>query len=263
MGNMGITRTTAQAGLEYITTIGFAFIIIAIVIGIIYFYYTSTQSVANTCVFNYGIYCNDFLIGTPPGTSNSLLALYMSNMQNYPVADPSLIANVSGKNVTGQCFTNYALPGGAIICNATLPNALPDGTNIAGKLYVKSSLCPNGNAITCNSQPREIYSGTFSAHSTTLSTNEQIAISVTETQLPIINSSKVIKITSTVKLFGTSVPGATIQLSANVPSIVITPSSGTTDTFGNVTSYMVVSKSQSSNVLVQATFGSASNSITV
>ena len=55
----------AQSAMEYLTTYGWAILIVAIVVAILYFY-TSVPSniVNNSCTFVSGAYCNDMIIGT-------------------------------------------------------------------------------------------------------------------------------------------------------------------------------------------------------
>ena len=252
----------AQSAMELLTTYGSALIIIAIITIFFFLYFSGAQAVTpNSCTMTYGANCNDFIVGK----SNSITAVLMffSSTLNYPVANPVLYANVSGTQFKGLCEPSYILPGGAIICNATMPGSISQMTSYSGSLELVDSLCANGNALTCTT-PVQHYSGTFSGHPTSITANEPtVLLSLSQATLPRVNNSIITKIMVNAKLKGYNIPGATIPITTNSPVTILNPTIGTTDANGNSTYYMISNHGLSGNVLVTATFTSATSNIVV
>ena len=252
----------AQSAMELMTTYGSALIIIAIITIFFFLYFSGAQAVTpNGCTMTYGANCNEFIVGK----SNSITAVLMffSSTLNYPVANPVLYANVSGTQFKGLCEPSYILPGGAIICNATMPGSISQMTSYSGRLELVDSLCANGNALTCTT-PVQHYSGTFSGHPTSITANEPtVLLSLSQATLPRVNNSIITKIMVNAKLKGYNIPGATIPITTNSPVTILNPTIGTTDANGNSTYYMISNHGLSGNVLVTATFTSATSNIVV
>ncbi len=113
--------------MEYMTTYGWAILLIAIMITLLYFYITVPYTIApNSCIFSIGANCNDMVFGTSPSHATEI-GLFLSNSQPYPILNPSLTASINGKNYTftNDCKPSYVLPGGEMICILPLPISSP------------------------------------------------------------------------------------------------------------------------------------------
>ena len=109
-------RMRTQAAIEYLTTYGWALLIIAIAAILLYIYVLApSASAPNTCMFNTGeAYCRDAIFSS--NSVGSTVVLIISNQQQYPVASPVFLINVQGTgNVTGTCSPGYVLSGGALL----------------------------------------------------------------------------------------------------------------------------------------------------
>jgi len=110
-----------QSAVEYLITYGWAILLAAISILILYVFVLAPSAIApNTCSFVYGAYCQDMILGS--NSISSKIALFLTNTQHYPIVNPQVSINISNiGTVNGKCLPNYVLPGGAIICNVTMP----------------------------------------------------------------------------------------------------------------------------------------------
>ncbi|MDE1833218.1 MAG: hypothetical protein KGH58_02250, partial [Candidatus Micrarchaeota archaeon] len=77
----------AQSAMEYLTTYGWAILIVGIVTAILYLYSTTPTTVVPTsCIFVTGAYCNAIVVGANPVTHATTVALFLTNSQPYPIA---------------------------------------------------------------------------------------------------------------------------------------------------------------------------------
>jgi len=249
-----------QSALEYLITYGWAVLLAAIFVSILYLFVFAPSAVApSTCSFAYGAYCQDMILGS--NSISSKIALFLTNTQQYPIVNPQVSINISNiGTVNGKCLPSYVLPGGAIICNVTMPTtAISTGTLVSGKLYLSAIPCPSGNVTTCTSGQRQTYIGNFNSHAspllagTTLSISVSAANSTTATGIPD-------QVIANVKLLGYPISGATINFTAN-QSVKFNPSVATTDSSGNA--YTYITGVQPGKVKVFATFGNVSANTTL
>jgi hypothetical protein len=200
MANRGYTKRytkarpnyrKGQSTIEYLITYGWAVLLAAISVSMLYLFVFAPSALApSTCSFAYGAYCQDMILGS--NSISSKIALFLTNTQQYPIVNPQVSINISNIGiVNGKCLPSYVLPGGAIICNVTMPTtAISTGTLVSGKLYLSAIPCPSGNVTTCTSGQRQTYVGNFNSHaspllaSTTLSISVSAANSTTATGIP-------------------------------------------------------------------------------
>ncbi|MFP3278597.1 MAG: hypothetical protein RXO43_03535, partial [Candidatus Micrarchaeota archaeon] len=111
----------SQTSTEYLITYGWAILLATVSILILYLFVFAPSAIApNTCSFAYGAYCQDMILGS--NSISSKVALFLTNTQHYPILNPQISINISNIGiVNGKCLPSYVLPGGAIICNVTLP----------------------------------------------------------------------------------------------------------------------------------------------
>ncbi len=265
-----------QTSVEFISTYGFAILIIAIVLGAIYVFVLAPQkSPPSSCTFSPGTYCNDILI-----TSNSQglhAIILLTNSQQYPIVNPSVAINTSQYNAKGLCSPNYVAPGGAIFCNVTLTtqNSLQAGTLLVGSVSLIGTSCPGKIASSCASSPKQTYTGSFTTHTELASTSlPQIVISV-ENSTQYANGVPD-KITASINYYGYALTGATINFTIEsetsglnaqlVPGIATTSSNGTALSYissTNMGTANVVASFGSYNAMLTVTFTAPPSSYTV
>ena len=122
----------AQSAMEFLTTYGWAIIILVVVLAFIVFLLSSLNSaVPNTCIFNSGFSCSDFLIESNSISTSVLLLL--SNTAKYPIESATVSANISTLGqIVAHCSPGYILPGGDLICIGTTSNTLKNNINLNG-----------------------------------------------------------------------------------------------------------------------------------
>ncbi len=247
-----------QTSVEFITTYGFAILIIAIVLGAIYLFVLAPQKTTpSSCTFSPGTYCNDLLV-----TSNSQglhAIILLTNSQQYPLLNPSISINASQYSANGLCSPNYVAPGGAIFCNVTLTtlSTTPAGSPIAGSVYLTGTSCPGKIASACTSSPKQTYAGSFNTHTELASTSTpQIVISVqNSTQY---SNGVPDKITASMNYFGYALAGATINFTLHSQTsglnAALAPKMATTNANGTAQSF--VSAINTGTATIMASFGS-------
>ncbi len=181
-----IGEKKAQSAMEYLLTYSWALLVIAIIISLLLYFTLAPSYIApSSCTFVSGAYCKGMIFA-----SNSLgtkVGIFLSNLQTIPLLNPTLSLNVSGTTYAGTCMPSFVLPGGAIICNVTLPQkALALGALESGKIYLSAIPCPSGNATLCKTSAPQTYLGGFTAHVSPLfsSTTATISLSVLNTSQP-------------------------------------------------------------------------------
>ncbi|MDE1832955.1 MAG: hypothetical protein KGH58_00880, partial [Candidatus Micrarchaeota archaeon] len=256
----------AQSAVEYLTTYGWAILIIGIITTILYLYSTTpTTIVPTTCVFVSGTYCNAMVVGSNSTTHATTVALFLTNSQPYPIAKPYLFAQLNGANTTqAKCSPDYVIQAGSMVCVLNLPVKTSFGQFLAGRLYLNATYCglnvSYSRANLCSGAPRETYTGKFTSHVEPLiGTNTTITLTArNSTQLA--NNAKD-PLIATVKLLGYPVHGATVNFTANVPGYAISPNYTTTNTTGQALSY--ISGTKTGNVLVTAAYAGISANTTI
>ncbi|MGC9157284.1 MAG: hypothetical protein ACP5GD_03830, partial [Candidatus Micrarchaeia archaeon] len=173
----------AQSAMEYLLTYSWAILIIAIIISLLLYFTLAPFYIApNSCTFVRGVYCKGMIFAS--NALSTKVGMFLSNLQSYPLLNPTVSLNVSGVAYAGTCLPSFVLPGGAIICNVTLPQkALALGALESGKIYLSAIPCPSGNATLCKTSAPQTYLGGFTAHVSPLfsSTTATISLSVLNT----------------------------------------------------------------------------------
>src|SRR5574337_881936 len=113
----------AQSAMEYLVTYGWAILIIAIVVSLLYLYVIVPSTVVpSSCSFVSGAYCNNIIVGTNLQTHVTKLAVFLTNTQQYPLANPALVVRTGSINSTPYaCSPTFVLAGGSVVCTVTLP----------------------------------------------------------------------------------------------------------------------------------------------
>jgi len=251
--------------MEYLSTYGWAIIVIVVIAGFIYLYAGAPETAPPTvCSFISGVYCNAIVVGSNAITKVATVGIFLINSQPYPIANPRLFAKMNGQNTTTvQCSPNYVLAGGSLVCSISLSNIASVGQFLAGQLYLNATYCGlqvnYSQANLCSSAPRETYAGSFSSHVEPLiGTNTLITLSV-QNSTQIANGT-LDPLIATVKLLGYPLPGGTVNFSTNSVGYPINPNATITNDTGKALSY--ISGTKSGNVVVSAWYdGYVSNTV--
>jgi len=243
--------------MEYLTTYGWAILIVGVITAILYLYSTTpTTIVPASCVFISGVYCNAMVIGVNPTTHATTVALFLTNSQPYPLANPYLFVQLNGANSTGiSCSPHYALAAGSMVCILPLSTKTSLGQFLAGRAYLNATYCglnPNySHSNLCKGSPKETYAGRFQSHVEPLiNTNSTITLTVQNSTQPANNAHD--PLIATVKLLGYPLRGATVNFTTNSIGYTISPNYTTTNTTGKALSAIWGSKT--GNVVVTASY---------
>jgi len=267
--NVSSKEKKLQAASEYLMIYIWAILTIVIIIILFRLLVLAPSSIVpSSCSFSYGAYCQDLIMGS--NALASKVVILLTNTQQYPIINPQLVINASNVGImTGTCYPNFVLPGGAIICNATVSQkAISLGTLVSGKMYLSAIPCPSGNASSCSTNTRQTYIGNFNTHTSQLLSATTVTISIS-----VLNSTQAANnvpdpVTATVKLLGYPISGATVNFTAtNITTgaklqyISLKPSIATTNSNGNVTSF--VSTSTPGFAKITASFAGVSKSVII
>jgi hypothetical protein len=228
--------------MEFLVTYGWAVLIIAVAISVVYIYFSFPQNAAPpTCSFTDGVMCNDFILGSNLSTHATQIEMFIVNSQPYPIKYPEIYAGVSNLNSTiYSCYPNFVLPGGSILCNAKLPVNTSLGQFISGTLYFNATSCtsPNDKTIAmCTGGSNQTYIGNF-AGKTQQFTPFSITINlmaVNSTQTP--NNQKDMLLAD-VEISGQPFTGATVNFTQNDSSYTLHPNITITNQSGIAVSYV-------------------------
>ena len=162
-----------QSAFEFITTYGWAILILAVVITLLYYFIgIPSTSVPNKCQFLFGSNCQG-IIATSLASSTKM-TLVITNAQSYPIFNPLIkVATDSYGNLSAACLPSNALvnPGSEIICNVTIPQKISPGTTITGTIYLNITACPSGNIKNCQPEQLQTYKGNIITRVTSQSSN--------------------------------------------------------------------------------------------
>jgi hypothetical protein len=266
-----------QASIEYLAMYGIAVLVILVALVFLYSFLTlPSTSVPNTCQFTQAAICVDSVIGTNTVTSNTAVALFIENTEDYAMTSPNVIVRIGSSNSSlygTQCQPNYIKPGGVVLCLVNLTQKTAVDTMLNGNLYLIANNCGISNGSNCVGAMRETYVGTFSGHTQAIeSYRPSITISSTQNTLPP-NGQKAILIAN-VSFLGSRVTGATVNFTADntVPILggeicgstnTMIPCSSFSNSNGQGTAQSNIWSFRPVVVKVYATFAGASASLTI
>lgn len=258
----GKSGMLSQSGLEYLITYGWAILLVAIIVGVFYYFVVLPFSIVPTiCSVASGLKCDDVVVGSSGGSANVVLLL--TNTQPFAIQNITASIGISGRNTTARCLTGYASPGGSVICVVKVPQGYSAGQLLAGVIRINAQYCALAqeqfNRTSCNSAPREVYAGSFSVHSSGLFT-PSVKINLQASPNPGIQGS-LTAVKATVTLGNYPIRGATLNFTSNSSSFSVNPKLVSTDSFGNATAY--VYPSIAGNALITANYSNATGSVAV
>ncbi len=156
-----------QSAMEFMSTYGWAFLLLAVMIIALYYFITIPSQVSpQRCSFAYAITCEWVNVGT--NTLGTVAQLYLVNGQPY-----DLIGNIIATATISQagtantvCSTSNVLQGGVILCNIMMPSKIKAGKNIVGTLLINTSVCISGPISSCEATQPVSYIGNFTSYVT-------------------------------------------------------------------------------------------------
>ncbi|MEM0200816.1 MAG: hypothetical protein QXD23_00205 [Candidatus Micrarchaeaceae archaeon] len=235
-----------QSAIEFLTTYGWAIIILIIVLAFVVYLLTSLNTVVpNTCTFNSGFSCTDFLVET--NSLSSTVLMLLSNNQNYPITSATAVVNLSSiGTVVAHCLPTYVIPGGDILCTGTTSNIIGNNVDLSGKATVNASECISiSNPVACTQKYNINYTATLNTKTTTYANNIcSISLSfttgtITGVQYPL---------SAEVTLNGNPISGATVNFSSSSNYLSITPHYENTVDNGTATTHIFAEASGSYTV---------------
>ena len=251
----------AQAAIEFLTTYGWAILILMIVLAFAFYLLSSQASITSTiCTINSGFKCTEFLVES--NTISSTVLFFLNNIQQYPVKGTTVTANISSiGTVTAKCIPNFVLPGGDMLCTGSLSQTFSNTLSIGGKISVNSTICTDiSNPISCNKKYPINYSGTLYTRVVGYAP-QQCSISISSnTESPGINI--LYPVHAIVKMNNNPIPGATVNFSSTSSSLKISPSFINTETNGTATTY-VTSTSTGSNTITASFYNTCATSLSL
>ncbi len=266
------TGLAGQSALEFIFNYAWAFIIIAIVLGVfIYFLGLPSTIIPTQCYFGTGITCRGMII-----SSNAISPQYTSinmifvNAQPYDLELPTnvLFSMSQYGLIHGSCTPQNAIEGGAILCGGTTSEYISNTTLLKGTVAVYTEICLTGTENNCHSERPTTYVGNFSEyvgqHTSNLPANVLLSASATS-----ISSGTQIALTAYVTMLGIPLEGGLVAFSTNAlrscsscsQYATATPEYALANTAGDATSYF--NAVAEGSYLVTASFAGVSNSIII
>ncbi|MCL5430398.1 MAG: YncE family protein [Candidatus Marsarchaeota archaeon] len=162
----------AQSAIEYLATYGWALLIIVIAIAMILLFITVPSGAAsNACSFTTSIVkCNDFVLGSNTASQTTTFAINITNMQQYPIENPTLVVSILNNNYTvSTCAPQYVAAGGSILCYGSMPVSTSYGQLFSGSMYLGISNCALSsnyiNSGECSNPQGQTILGHYVGHS--------------------------------------------------------------------------------------------------
>ena len=270
------SNSHAQSAFEYLVTYGWALLVLALVL-VILFYFTSVPSkvVPNTCQFTTGAFCEDIVLGSVATTHATVVAFISTNMRKYPVMNPALTIVQNGVNSTPiACSPDFVLPGGAIFCEVNTQIKSNPYQFVASSLYLSAVYCgfsatPGTPAGCANGGVRESYSGSFAGSTQPISSTSLLSISLSAANPVQPANGSADALTATVRLMGYPVTGASVGFNATYASNgtdALPPfalKSGFSDTNSTGTAVDSIWGTVPGNLTVTASYGNHSASVPI
>jgi hypothetical protein len=266
---IGVSR--AQSAVDFLVTYGWALLLLALVLVVLYAYVSLPPNIApGTCNFYSGMSCTDMVL-----SSNGLI-MFLVNSQSFPISTPTLYASINNRNtITASCVPNFVLPGGVMSCTINaLPVSTPLGTLSNGYVYLSAAYCglatnyaTTGNCITA---PTLTYSGSFTAHTepqqNPIPYASNYIIYVSAKYATLSHGTTLDPFYTQVMLGNSPVAGETVSFTINNNAFYLQPITTLTNMTGNALGY-VWGGGGAGRVTVTATLGSTSgtpsNTVTI
>ena len=245
----------SQSALEFLSGYIWAFIIIAIIMGAIYYILALPSSIIPTsCSITGGLDCKGLVVGAKAGTTQ--FDAVIVNSQQYDLIGPtSLIFNVSGYgNVIATCSPANVISGGTAVCSGSISTSIPISSTIRGPIRVSTSVCLSGNVNRCSAIAPTLYLGNFSSEvGAYTSGNIPVSIALYVASTSVAAGSQDL-VTANIKMFNAPAASAGVTFTTNSPSYAtLSPEYALSNPNGNATAEFTATAGGTYNVI--ATYG--------
>ncbi|MGC8586633.1 MAG: hypothetical protein ACP5K5_03790 [Candidatus Micrarchaeia archaeon] len=156
-------RKRAQSAIEFISTYAYMLLIIAVVLLLLFMYFSLPKSIMpTTCNFYSGFDCKDAIYANT--STGSELVVFATDMMPGIVNTSSFSAYLGYANSTsGYCAPSFALAGQEIYCVAFFNSKAVLGRSYSGTFKIKANYCAPGSSsisnATCPSGITYTYAG--------------------------------------------------------------------------------------------------------
>ncbi|MCL4403181.1 MAG: hypothetical protein M1500_03510 [Candidatus Marsarchaeota archaeon] len=268
---IGRSQNKGQTSIEYAAVIVWSLVVVSVVIVGIYFYVPTnpTGSEAQTCSFDTGAHCYDFMLGANSSANSATLVLLADNQNQYPLVNPQLMISMNGFNTSPMsCTPGYIAPGESFVCTATVwGSGLSAGKYFRAPVYLKAQYCGmnssyiSGTAANCLGAPAETYEGSVEGYAVKQVTNP-VRITLSAQTYNAVADGSYDNVYAAVTIFGTPIHSAGINFTVNNTAFGISSPFVMSAANGGIATTDVYSN-QTGNVLVSATYGSYTANITI
>ena len=160
-----------QSAIEFLSTYGFVFIVIAVVIAVIFFLATSAQTNFSVQCSGFGGFtCNYASYYTNRTYAYTVATISLSNSQSVPLNISNVSMTIGSTTVNGLCSPTFIYPGEVGICAAVFNSISSPGALVRGYYSVGAKYCNGGisSLRQGNCTQPVLYTGAFLAQTTSL-----------------------------------------------------------------------------------------------
>ncbi len=166
---MSVKLMKLQSSIEFLSTYGFLFVVMAVALAIIIFLASSAQSnFTAQCAGYGGFVCSYSSYYSNLSSYYSLATVALESSQSVPLNITSFNATVGTTTVNGLCTPNFVYPGETVVCSVPFNGIMTLGTFVKGYYAVGAKYCNNaiGEIPLNNCTQAVTYTGSFLTEST-------------------------------------------------------------------------------------------------
>ncbi len=175
----------SQSAIEFLTTYGFLFLIIAIVFSVLFFLAKAPSSaIQASCTAYAGPVCNIVQLYSNATSGYSVLTIAIANSQPVPINITGFSVTIHSGALSGACTPSFLWPGQWATCSAEGSGAYSSTSPTDGFYQIPALFCNSGISGVSQSNctyEKVTYSGAFVARSTGA---DEIVFSVAALQGP-------------------------------------------------------------------------------
>jgi hypothetical protein len=152
-----------QSAIEFLTTYGFMFIILAVLLSILVFIATAPQITQTTECNSYGsIMCNYISMYSNNPSGYSLLTMYLVNSQSVPVKIYNISSTIIGTKGAGACSPTTLSPGQGAVCLVSMQKSYREQSKLFGFYTINGAFCNSSPSSSSNcTYESASYGGSF------------------------------------------------------------------------------------------------------
>ncbi|MCL5427981.1 MAG: Ig-like domain-containing protein [Candidatus Marsarchaeota archaeon] len=227
-----------QSAVDYLTTYGWAIIIIGIALSLTYFYLSGALlSIPQQCDVATQARCLDIALGS--NSLSSTMQIVIINGQQYAVENTVITVNmINVGSYNSACTPYYVLPGGKILCTISdMPSFGVNGGH-DGFILFNETVCTSLGTTSCKQHFGEGFNGTYT---TVVSpTVPTVSCTMTANSLPSSASAGTyLEVSANVMFNGAPLSGATVNFTSSSANAILSPAYALTNANGTATIYVI------------------------